>query len=243
MVSTMAQNIVPIESIKKLATPEELELYSYVSDRAELVAEEVVTLVKQGNKTGDGGSVFIYGPQNAGKTLAACLILDMLSQNGLVVTAIQPEVDRSDVPKDRYFSRSGVERQVHSVGDRTKLMQIFSKSDVVIIDEVQFFPHDFQSFFLKVVTDFIERGGWVIPVGVLYTAQASEFLLSAVLKERATQTFELTATCQKCGVRGAKLNQRLVNGVPTTSDDPELLAPSANVLYEPRCNDCHVTSG
>jgi len=234
---------VTVEDIKKRATSEELELYSYVTDKAENVADEIVDMIKMATKSGDGGMVFVYGPQNSGKTLVACLVSDLLVTNSLVVTPIQPNVDRPDVPKDRYYSRSGVDLKVRSYSDKGDLEKLFTKSDVVIIDEVQFTQPELQSYFLKMVLDFVERGGWVVNVGVLYTSQASEFLLSAVLKDRAVKSFGLTATCQKCGVRGATLNQRLVNGIPTTADDPELIAPSATVSYEPRCVDCHVIIG
>ncbi|PIW08035.1 hypothetical protein COW38_01620 [Candidatus Collierbacteria bacterium CG17_big_fil_post_rev_8_21_14_2_50_45_7] len=234
---------VTIEDVKKLATKEELELFSYITDKAENVASEIVEMVRLGVGTGDGGMIFVYGPQNSGKTLVACLVSERLLSHKLIVTPIQPDVDRSDVPKNRYYSRSGVDLIVKSFSTKEDLGKLFVKSDVVIVDEVQFTDPDLQSYFLKLVLDFVERGGWVISVGVLFTSQASEFLLSAVLKDRAKKVFSLTATCQKCGVRGATLNQRIIRGVPTSSDDPELLAPSNEVSYEPRCIDCHVIIG
>jgi thymidine kinase len=232
-----------VEDIKRRATSEELELYSYVTDKADSVAEEIVEMVKLGMKSGDGGMIFVYGPQNSGKTLVACLVADHLTSKKLIVSPIQPNVDRPDVPKDRYYSRSGVDLSVKSYSNKSDLEKLFSKSDVVIVDEVQFTQPELQSYFLKMVLDFVERGGWVVNIGVLYTSQASEFLLSAVLKDRAMKTFGLTATCQKCGARGATLNQRIVKGVPTSSTDPELIAPSEDVSYEPRCKDCHVIIG
>lgn len=39
------------------------------------------------------------------------------------------------------------------------------------------------------------------------------------------------------------MNQRLVNGKPTVEGDPDLLAPSDEVVYEPRCRDCYVMLG
>lgn len=232
-----------IEDVKKLATPEELELYSYVTDRAETVAEETYRMVKDGIRAGDGGLVFIYGPQNSGKTMAACMIADLLDNDETKITATQPDVDRPDVAKDRYYSRSGVARKVHSFKTKQDLEKFIAKSDVIIVDETQFIPGELQSYFLKLITDYIERGGWIIAIGILFTSQAGEFLLSAVLKDRAIRSLELTATCQKCGSRGARLNQRLMNGMPTQASDPELIAPSNIVSYEPRCNDCHVIIG
>lgn len=231
------------DGAKRLATADEMMLYSYVNDNAEQVIDEVTDLVRVGIKTGDGGLLFIYGPVYSGKTLAACLLIDSLAGKGMNIAAIQPDVGRPDVPTNKYFSRSGLEKKVESVNDRKEILKIFDKHDVVIIDEVQFFPAEIQSFLLKVISDYVERGGWVIALGMLYTSQRSEFLLSAVLKDRSFKNFALTATCLKCGNKGARFNQRMVGGIPTSADDPELLAPSATVSYEPRCNVCHVIIG
>jgi len=239
----MDATLVKVTDVKKRATADELELYAYVSDKAEEVVDEITDLVKVGMKTGDGGLLFIYGPVYSGKTLAACLLVDRLETKDLNVAAIQPEVGRPDVPTDKYFSRSGLEKKVESVSNKQEILKIFDKHDIVIIDEVQFFHSDIQSFLLKVISDFVERGGWVIALGMLYTSQRSEFLISAVLKDRSFKNFGLTATCLKCGKNGSIYNQRTVNGLPTSADDPELIAPSATVAYEPRCIDCHVIIG
>ncbi|MEI8232675.1 MAG: hypothetical protein WCG44_02930 [bacterium] len=237
------KNVISVTNVKKRATSDELELYSYVNENAEQVVDEILDLVKVGLKTGDGGLLFVYGPVYSGKTLAACLLVDRLKRKDVNLAAIQPEVSRPDVPTDKYFSRSGVEKKVESVSNKQQILKIFDKRDVVIIDEVQFFPHEFQSFLLKVISDYVERGGWVIAMGMLYTAQGSEFLMSAVLKDRSFANFPLVATCLKCGKNTAIYNQRTVDGLPTSADDPELIAPSITVTYEPRCIDCHVIIG
>lgn len=239
----MKKNLYTRKGEKRLSTKDELELYSYVAENAETVVDEVSELVKVGLKTGEGGLIFIYGPVYSGKTLAACLLVDRFSSKSLNLAAIQPEVGRPDVPTDKYFSRSGIEKKVESVNSKSEILKIFDKSEVVIIDEVQFFPAEIQSYLLKVILDYVERGGWVVALGMLHTAQRSEFLLSAVLKDRAFKSYSLTSTCLKCGKRGAVYNQRTVGGLPTSTNDPELLPPSVTVMYEPRCEDCHVIIG
>jgi thymidine kinase len=228
---------------KKISSSEERELYSYVEEDAKTIVADMSHLISTGLQAGDGGLLFVYGPVYSGKTLAACLMLDSLHKHDLRIAAIQPEVGRPDVPTDRYISRNGIEKKVASVKDKKHIARIFDKSDVVLIDEMQFFQPELQSYLLKVIHDYIDRGGWVVAMGMLYTSQLSEFLLSAVLKDRCIKSYALTSTCLKCGKRGALYNQRTVNGLPTSADDPELLAPSDKVVYEPRCIDCHVIIG
>lgn len=231
-----------VEDVKKRATDDEMELYSYVVDRADRVAREIAGIIKK-NRSTKGGIVLVYGPQNAGKTITACALMDELNGMDMSFAASQPDVNRPDVPKDRYYSRSGVEKKVESFRTKSDLVKLFGKNDVVIIDEIQFVPYEFQTYFIKEAMHFVERGGWLVAIGCLFTAQAGEFLLPAVLKERAVKFYEMTSTCQKCGNRGARLNQRLIDGKPTSYDDPELVVPSGNVTYEPRCDDCHVIFG
>jgi len=231
-----------VEDVKRLATPDEKELYSYVTDRAEIVSSEIAKLIDNA-EPGKGGIVLVHGSQNSGKTIVALLSMSKLESLGYEVGAFQPDVDRPDVPKGRFFSRSGFEKEVISFSKKTEISGFFGKYPIVLVDEVHFIPHDLQIHFFRELMAFTERGGWAVLIGILPTAQGGEFLLSAVIKERATVEYELTATCQKCGRRGARWNQRLVDGVPSGSEDPDLLAPSERVVYEPRCDECRVIIG
>lgn len=219
------------------------ELYSYVETNSRLMVADIVETVLNGIQSGDGGLLFAYGPVYSGKTLSACSLIDELHKHDLRVTPIQPDIGRPDLPTDRYVSRNGVEKKVESVKEKRQIIRVFDKSDIVLIDEVQFFQPELHSYLIKIIQDYIDRGGWVVAMGMLYTSQLSEFLLSAVMKERCLKDYALTSTCLKCGKRGARYNQRTINGLPTTIDDPELLAPSEKVVYEPRCIDCHVIIG
>lgn len=230
------------DEVKRLATEDELELYSYVTDRAGEVSREIIGVVK-GASSDKGGLVIVYGPQNSGKTIMACMVVEGLEGNDKTVIAAQPDVDRSDVPRGRYLSRSGVEKKVVSFKSKAQIEKIFADNDVVIVDEFHFIPHEIQSYFLKEAEDFVDRGGWVIVVGIVFTSQGAEFVLPALMKERADFVFEMTSTCQKCGQRGARYNQRLVDGRPTAAVDPELWEPSERVVYEPRCGECQVVLG
>lgn len=231
-----------VEEIKRLASADDLALYAYVTEKASVVCASIVRMIVSA-KTDQGGIVLVYGPQNSGKTIVACSLLDELGSNGRVVVATQPDVGRPDVPKDKLYSRTGVVRKVHSFATKHEIQTIFHRADVVIIDEIQFTPYELQSYLLKEMMAFVDRGGWVVSIGVLYTAQGGEFLLSALIKDRAVAVFEMTSTCQKCGNEGARYNQRLINGTPTNEDDPELLVPSKSVTYEPRCEQCYVKMG
>ncbi len=233
---------ITVEDVKKLATPDELELYSYVEEHACKVSKTIANKIQTDPYA--GGIILVYGPQNAGKTIVAIEVGKKITNPKLNIIKAQPKVDRPDVPENLFFSISRrQDKNVFSFADKRDIDHLFTKYDVVIVDEINFIPHKLQIYFLRELMRFIDRGGWFVGIGMLYTAQGGEFLLPALLKERAKLTYELTATCQKCGRRGARWNQRLINGSPSDFEDPDYLAPSDKVTYEPRCDECHVTIG
>lgn len=230
-----------IEEIKKLASESDLALYSYVVDKAKNVTDQIVDQIKRA-PVDEGKMIFISGPMNSGKSIIACSIYQQIQehQKDRSCINIQPKVDRNDILPDKIFSRAGITCPAESFSTKQEIEAIFHKHDVVIVDEVQFISYDLQSFFLKESAQFIERGGWLIVIGLRYTALDGEFPLAALMYERATERYWLKATCQMCGRRNAQRNQRLVNGKAASYKDDDLVGPSDLVSYEPRCRDCLV---
>jgi thymidine kinase len=227
---------------KKVATSQEKELYGYVLDQTNAVSAEIVDRVLK-SPLDVGGSFFVYGPVNSGKSIIACTLLDVLSKaksNERKVVCAQPNVQRSDIIDGTIFSRGGLTCSAVSFKSKADIESLFHDYGVVIVDEVQFIPYEMQSFFLKEVSQFVERGGWFIGLSLRFTSVRTEFLLPAVLFDRVNKTFSLTATCLMCGRRGAEWNQRLIDGKSADYQDPELEPPSGRITYEPRCKDCIV---
>ena len=75
-------------------------------------------------------------------------------------------------------------------------------------------------------------------LGVLHSARNTEFLLTALLLERADKVYTLLANCQRCGKPNAEISQRLIDGKEVGSGTPEIMPPSSHVSYEPRCWEC-----
>lgn len=218
------------------------DIYGYVDKTAKSTAKKISEKINSA-QADEGGLVFIDGPVCSGKTLVGMHLIEALSGSERKVVAIQPKVDRPDVPEGKLFSRSGYEVKAISYNSKKEVEKIFHDYDVVIIDEVQFTPATLQSYLLKEIRLFTARGGWVVALALLYTSLGTEFLISTVLKEEASMIFELKATCQMCGRRNARLDQRLVNNKPAPASSPDLMPPSEKVAYEPRCADCYVVVG
>lgn len=229
---------------KKAEPKEKVEgIYNFVLTNAKKTANKISQKIKE-SSIDQGGIFFVEGPVGSGKSLVAMELKLLFKKDGVLkgreYLFCQPLVDRADVPKNKIFSRAGKEIKAFSFENKQDIEKIFHDHDIVVIDEVQFTPLELQGYLLQEIMMFVERGGWFVGMGLHYTSQEGEFVLTALLTERATEAYKLYALCQMCGRKAYKYNQRFVNGIPTTMEEPELLGPSDITTYEPRCDDCHI---
>lgn len=218
------------------------DLYGYVSKISKQTADIICDRIGK-SAADEGGIILVVGPQSSGKSLVGMELIECLNGNGRRVVAAQPNVNRPDVPENKLFSRSGYEMRAISFKEKRGIEKLLHDFDVVVIDEVQFTPASLQSYLIKELKLFRDRGGWAIILGLLYTSLGTEFLITNVIREISNLTFELKSTCQMCGRKNARYNQRLINGKPAPASAPDLMPPSENVQYEPRCADCYVIVG
>lgn len=232
------KDTIKIPKHKRPVPKDELPIYRYVEERAGRLAKEIATIINK-SPIDQGGIILIYGPLHSGKTLVGIELDKFLSDKRNMVKA-QPDIDRSDIVKGYFYSKRGIKVRVKSFKNKQDLENLFDVYDVVVIDELAFIPYEIQSFVLREMKDFVKRGGWFIGIGLLYTGNGSEFLLTSSVKQIADKVYHLTATCKSCGRRNAVIGQRLVNGRPASIHDPELEPPSSKVYYEPRCRECFI---
>jgi len=110
-------------------------------------------------------------------------------------------------------------------------------TDVVAIDEVQFFPPSI----IDVCQRLVQKGKRVIAAGLDLDFRGEPFGSVPVLMALAEQVTKLNAICVVCG-RQASRTQRLIDGPPANYSDPIILI-GATENYEARCNQCHEVPG
>lgn len=106
-------------------------------------------------------------------------------------------------------------------------------TEVLVIDEAQFFEHDLGLF----CSSLADRGLRVIAAGLDLNFRGEPFGPIPGLLAYADQVDKLTAVCMVCG-NPATRTQRLVNGRPASYHDPLILVAAADA-YEPRCRAHH----
>ncbi|CAG9620114.1 thymidine kinase [Sutcliffiella rhizosphaerae] len=113
------------------------------------------------------------------------------------------------------------------------LDQVNEGTDVVGIDEVQFFDDQI----VKVVQELANRGYCVIVAGLDQDFRGEPFGKMPELLAIAETITKLQAVCAVCGSPASR-TQRLINGEPARYDDPIILV-GASESYEPRCRHHH----
>ncbi len=113
------------------------------------------------------------------------------------------------------------------------LDQVEAKTEVVGIDEVQFFDDQI----VEVVQELANRGYCVIVAGLDQDFRGEPFGKMPELLAIAESVTKLQAVCAVCGSPASR-TQRLINGEPACYDDPIILV-GASESYEPRCRHHH----
>ncbi|MGL4521377.1 MAG: thymidine kinase [Bacilli bacterium] len=117
------------------------------------------------------------------------------------------------------------------------LNYITSDTDVVAVDEVQFFDSEIVS----IASQLADQGIRVIAAGLDQDFRGEPFGFVPELMSIAEYVTKLQAVCAVCGSPASK-TQRLINGVPAHYNDPIILV-GATESYEARCRHCHEIPG
>ena len=175
----------------------------------------------------------ICGCMFAGKTeelIRRIKVLEFAKKNIMV---FKPAIDNrySDT---EVVSHAGAKVDSIVVKNAKEILDLVKNdTDVVAIDEVQFFDHD-----VIYVCDILARKGIRVMVAGLDTNfRAEPFGPMAELITQAEFVTKLTAVCTKCGAPATR-TQRLVNGKPASYNDPTILV-GASESYEARCRHCY----
>lgn len=175
----------------------------------------------------------IAGCMFAGKTeelIRRIKVLEFAKKNILV---IKPAIDnRYSDTKVVSHAGSSVDSIVVS-SSKEILDYVTDETDVIAIDEVQFFDED-----IAEVCDYLaKKGKRVMCAGLDTDFKGEPFGMMAILITEAEFVTKLTAVCNKCGSPATR-TQRLVDGRPASYNDPLILV-GASESYEARCRHCH----
>lgn len=135
---------------------------------------------------------------------------------------------------EKVTSHDGAHFEAIAVDDVAELeRQISPDSDVIAIDEVQFFDWRIADL----VNDLAAHGMRVILAGLDMDFRGEPFGPMPLLMAEAEILDKFSAICVICGSPASR-TQRLIDGRPASYDDPVILV-GASEVYEARCRHCH----
>lgn len=181
----------------------------------------------------EGWLEVISGCMFAGKTEELIRRINVLSYAKKNIIVFKPKIDNrySDT---EIVSHSGVKVPCLVIEKAQEILnRIKADTDVVAIDEVQFFDQE-----VVCVCEYLaDKGIRVIVAGLDKDFRGEPFGIMPELLTRAEFVTKLTAVCTKCGAPATR-TQRLVNGKPASFNDSIVLVGAVE-HYEPRCRHCH----
>ncbi|RYF09838.1 MAG: thymidine kinase, partial [Oxalobacteraceae bacterium] len=177
--------------------------------------------------TAYGHLTVICGPMYAGKTTETLKrVLWTRNGQGKTVRVLKPAFD------DRYgvteiVSHDGLRTQAESI---TELPMDTEGTDLIVLDEVQFFPNHVAGNLVDWIRDHLARGTNVVAAGLDMDYRGSPFAATAALLGMADEVLKINANCTVCGKPARKTFKKSGN---LDSDDLEL---GSSDKYEARCN-------
>ena len=179
----------------------------------------------------------ISGCMFAGKTeelIRRIKTLEFAKKNVLV---FKPAIDNR-YSNTKVVSHAGSSVESIVVPDARSILDfVKDDTDVIAIDEVQFFDEDV----LLVCNYLAKKGKRVMCAGLDTDFRAEPFGVMPRLITDAEFVTKLTAVCMKCGAPATR-TQRLVNGKPAQYTDPIIMVGAAEA-YAARCRHCHEVIG
>ena len=185
------------------------------------------------NQYREGWIEVICGCMFAGKTEELIRRINVLSYARKNILVFKPKIaDRYSTTEIASHAGSKVPCIVISEAKEI-LNHVNYDTDVVAIDEVQFFDEDV----VDICEYLADSGLRVMVAGLDKDFRGEPFGVLPDLLTRAEFVTKLTAVCAKCGAPATR-TQRIINGKPASFNDPIVLV-GAKEAYEPRCRHCH----
>ncbi len=175
----------------------------------------------------------ICGCMFAGKTEELIRRIKVLEFAKKKILVFKPAIDNR-YSETKVVSHAGSSTESIVVNEAKEILDYIKEdTEVVAIDEVQFFDHDI----IYVCNILCDKGIRVMCAGLDTNFRAEPFGPMAELITSAEFVTKLTAVCTKCGAPATR-TQRLVNGEPASYNDPTILV-GASESYEARCRHCY----
>ena len=176
----------------------------------------------------------IIGPMYSGKSEELIRRIRRTKIAKQKVQVFKPEIDNR-YSKDDVVSHCGGKEEAVQVTNSSQILTLLDvDTQVIAIDEVQFFDKGI----INVITTLADDNKRVICAGLDMDFKGEPFGPIPTILAIAEFVDKIQAICVVCG-NPATRTQRLINGEPAKYEDPIVLI-GATESYEARCRKCHI---
>jgi len=188
------------------------------------------------SKKKKGSIEVVCGPMYCGKTeeLIKRVTRAKIAKQSVLVFKHKIDV-RYNIEK--ITSHSKIELESIPIQRSSQILETLKSNpstDVIAIDEAQFFDNDLPNICNKLA----DKGIRVIVVGLDLDFRGEPFGPMPILLSIAEKVDKLSAVCNNCG-KPATRSQRLINGKPAKYNS-KVVVVGEKELYEARCRKCHI---
>ncbi|RKZ85763.1 MAG: thymidine kinase [Gammaproteobacteria bacterium] len=176
---------------------------------------------------------FRYGTVGSAKTLNLLSVAHTYREQGKLVHLVKPAID-TRFGINIIKSRAGLEEDADSVLDTNDILKFNTKTDCILVDEVQFFSVEQIEHFRSIAT---VDGIPVICYGLRTDFRTALFPASKRLLELADSIEEVKNVCHYCNNKST-MNLKHIDG-KATKDGPSVEL-GAEEKYFPVCFSCFV---
>lgn len=175
----------------------------------------------------------VAGPMYSGKTEELIRRIRRAKIAKQKVQVFKPKIDNR-YSKDDVVSHGGDKIDAVPVENSRQILEkLEDDTDVIGIDEAQFFDEDL----VEIVSKIANNNRRVICAGLDMDFKGEPFGPMPKLMSIAEFVHKIQAVCMVCN-NPATRTQRLINGKPAKKSDPVVLI-GAQESYEARCRKCH----
>ncbi|APH17028.1 thymidine kinase [Clostridium sporogenes] len=175
----------------------------------------------------------VAGPMYSGKTEELIRRIRRAEIAKQKVQVFKPEIDNRYSKQD-VVSHAGDKIQSVPVKSSKEILEkLLDDTDVIGIDEAQFFD----DYLVEIVSKIANNNRRVICAGLDMDFKGEPFGPMPKLMAIAEFVDKIQAVCMVCN-NPATRTQRLINGKPAKKSDPVVLI-GAQESYEARCRKCH----
>lgn len=176
----------------------------------------------------------VVGPMYSGKSEELIRRITRAKIARQKVQVFKPEIDNR-YSKEDIVSHNGDKMCAVAIGSSRELLEkVQEDTDVIGVDEVQFFDDGI----VQVLKKLADNNRRVICAGLDMDFRGEPFGPIAQVMASAEFVDKIQAICIVCG-NPATRTQRLINGKPANYTDPIVLI-GATESYEARCRKCHI---